>query len=102
MHRSQQSDGNGNGNPSIVATPPLDDDQRLRRYSQTTLPPSNRNSFAQSRDVFNADEREGGGEPTENDSLHIGANKFKEDDFQAAMDGVDTGYGTGGDRRSRM
>jgi hypothetical protein len=103
MQRSQNPADNNNNNPSIIATPPLDsDDQRLRRYSQTTLPPSNRNSFAQSRDMFNADE---GREPTENDSLRIEGSKFKEEEFHSAYDGVETGYGSGGiggDRRSQM
>lgn len=103
MQRSGQNDNN----PSIIATPPMaqTDDERLRRYSQSMLPPSNRNSFSQSRDVFNAEDRDN--EPTENDSLTIGGNKLKEEEFASAYDGIDTGYGTGngamgGDRRSNM
>lgn len=97
MQRSQQN----NNSPSIVATPPMDsDDARLRRYSQSELPPSNRNSISQSRDMFNVEERDN--EPTENESLNLGGSKFKEDEFSSAYDGVDTGYGVGGDRRSGM
>lgn len=97
MRRSKQEQQN---NPSIVTTPPAaqtDDQQMLRRYSQSMLPPSNRSSFAQSRDVFNAEE--GNNEPNENDRL--AGDKFKEDEFSSAYDRVDTGYGTG-DRRSNM
>ena len=101
MQRSGNSAPNNN-TPSIVATPPAEtDDQRLRRYSQTTLPPSNRNSFSQARDIFNAED---GREPNENDSLRLEGAKFKEEEFHSAYDGVDTGYGMGmgGDRRSQM